>query len=110
ATGPVNLLVQNDQVDFRSSEGLQAIEALTKRLNERRDDLQISDVRSLSAPLGGEGTGKLTATAGAGRKLFTAGVVRRRALDYFVSSHEALHDHVTRLEIELNLDPFSTQA
>ncbi len=110
ATGPVNLLIRNDRIDFRGREGFETIRALTERVERHRDELQIADIRSLARPLGATGSGKPAEVDGRIRRLVQAGIVRRRALGYFVSSDEALHGHVTRLELALTLDPFSEPA
>jgi RND superfamily putative drug exporter len=106
---PVNLLIKNEAVDFRSPDGIEAVEELTKSIDEHRDELQVADVRSLAAPLG-TSLGKSPAEGGTGRKLLTAAAVRRRAINYYVSTDSALANHVTRLELELTLDPFSEKA
>ena len=106
---PVNLLIRNESLDFRSSDGIEAVEGLTKSIDERRDELKVADVRSLAAPLG-TSIGKAPAEGGAGRKLLTAATVRRRATNYYVTGDSDLANHVTRLELALTLDPFSEQA
>jgi RND superfamily putative drug exporter len=106
---PVNLLIKSESLNFRESDGIEAIEALTKSIDERRDELKVAEIRSLAAPLG-TSVGKISAGGGTGRKLFTAAAVRRRATNYYVSSESALANHATRLEFELTLDPFSEQA
>lgn len=110
ATGPVNLLIRNNQIDFRSREGFEALRTLTERLQQHRDELQIADVRSLTTPLGATGSEKAAEADTAIRRLVQAGILRQRALRYFVSSNETLHGHVTRLELGLKLDPFSEPA
>jgi RND superfamily putative drug exporter len=109
ATGPVNLLICNAHVDFRSREGFEAIAALTECLRAHRDELRIADIRSLATPWGATGAGREEA-GGPIRRLFRAATVRRRALAYFVKSDETLGSHVTRLELALELDPFSEPA
>ena len=110
ATAPVNVLIRNDKVDFREREGIDAIQSLTEQVKERRDELQVSDVRSISAPLGAIAGEKISTDGQVSKKLMTKATIRRRATDYFVSRDEALHNHVTRLELELKIDPFSEQA
>lgn len=110
ATAPVNVLIRNDQVDFREREGIDAIRSLTEQVTERRDELQVSDVRSIAAPLGAVAGENISSDAQVSRKLVTKATIRRRAADYFVSRDEPLHNHVTRLELELKIDPFSEQA
>src|SRR5262249_37566473 len=51
-TGPVTILVRNDDVDFRSPENAEPIKQVTEQLKERSDELAIADVRSLTQPLG----------------------------------------------------------
>jgi RND superfamily putative drug exporter len=51
-TGPITLLLRNDQFDFRSHEGIRQIADLSARLRRRSEQLGIADVRSLSDPLG----------------------------------------------------------
>jgi RND superfamily putative drug exporter len=108
AAGPVSLIVSNSNIDFRSPEGAAAIGDLTDRINERRDELQVADIRSQSAPLGTTGAGK-QAAASVSERLLTRGVTRRRAIDYFVSD-ASQGGHVSRLTLELTPDPFSEQA
>jgi RND superfamily putative drug exporter len=110
ATGPVNMLLENDKIDFRSSDGFEAIQTLTERLNDNRQELKIADIRSESAPLGTTGAGKLVSHGPLGRRLVTAAAVRRRATDFFVSPNPEFGSHVTKLALELTLDPFSEEA
>ena len=110
ATGPVNLFIRSDKVDFRQSEGIAAIQTLTERIKEHRDELQVADLRSIAAPLGAIAGEKISTGDKVTRKLFTAAAIRRRSMDYFVSNDETLKNHVTRLELELKIDPFSEPA
>ncbi len=109
AAGPVYLMVSNPQVDFRSDEGADAIKEFTDNLNDKRDELRIADIRSQSAPLGTTGEGKQAANRPLSERLLTQGVMRRRAVEYYVSDEER-GGHVSRLTLELTLDPFSEQA
>jgi RND superfamily putative drug exporter len=72
------------------------------------DELRIADIRSLATPFGS--TSAASAAGGPIRRLFRAATVRRRALDYFVTSDATLGSHVTRLELALEIDPFSEPA
>src|SRR5262249_40317267 len=67
-------------------------------------------IRSLAFPLGTTGAGKLAEERGVGQRIFAASVIRRRAMNYFVSNESTLQNHATRLEVELTLDPFSQRA
>ena len=42
-TGPITVLIENHRVDFHDSEGQNAIEELSDRLEARKDELQIAD-------------------------------------------------------------------
>jgi RND superfamily putative drug exporter len=110
AMGPVNLLIRINRGDFRSREGLEAIASLTRRLNQHREDFQITQVRSLAAPWGTDADVHASAERGLIGRLVQAGTVRRRALNYFITSDGALDGRVTRVELGLALDPFSEQA
>ena len=57
-TGQTTVLIRNDAVDFASTEGIRLISALAARLEERKDDLGIEDVRSIAKPLGTSDTAK----------------------------------------------------
>src|SRR5262249_37661665 len=109
ATGPVNMLVRSETLNFRDSEGFEAIQELTGRMNEQRHALQIADIRSDSSPLGTTAAGKLAAHGGLGTRLVTAAAIRRRATDYFVSPNPEFENRVTKLALELTLDPFSEE-
>ena len=50
--GPVTLLLENDSMDFGSSEGREFITGLTAFLEEQQDRLKLADVRSLTRPYG----------------------------------------------------------
>lgn len=50
--GPVNVLLVNPQVDFDSPEGRAVVAQVTEELRDRRQELDLADVRSLTAPLG----------------------------------------------------------
>ena len=110
-TGPVNVVIRNDRIDFRESDGFQAIKSLTQALHADREELKIADVRSLAMPLGTTGAGKLAASeGGVAKRLVTAGTIHRRAQRYFITNDPALDSHATRLGIELTINPFSEEA
>lgn len=50
--GPLTVLIVAPNVDFHSEEGRKAVDALTQRLIDERDELGIADARSLTKPLG----------------------------------------------------------
>ncbi|MEO1997663.1 MAG: MMPL family transporter, partial [Planctomycetaceae bacterium] len=94
-----------EDVDFsKARDGIKLIDKLTKNILERKDELSIADVRSVSHPQGGE-TG-----------LDTISVLRRRVVQiqsvrHYVGADDAeWNKHATRLEIVFNDDPFSRNS
>lgn len=103
ATGSIGILIKNDSVDFSDDEtGVEAIEELTKRLREKSGDLQLADVRSVAFPLGGDTPTSELKTGG--RRLTQL----KAAKKFYVSS--AMDNHVTRLDITAEVDPFSRDS
>jgi len=58
--GPVTLLMENDSLDFASVDGREFIERLTGFLEQKREELQLADVRSFTHPYGLDGGSGLT--------------------------------------------------
>ncbi|MEK6259336.1 MAG: MMPL family transporter [Planctomycetota bacterium] len=109
ATGPVTILLHNDQVDFSernadgTAGGLDLILDLTTALGEKKKELRLADIRSVSHPLGGD------------ESIDTIkGVVRKRTIDrslkHYVSSSGNLAKRVTRMELTAELDPFALDS
>ena len=110
ATGPIAILLHNDQVDFseRTSDGtnggLDLILDLTTALSEKKTELRLADIRSVSHPFGGRES--IDTIKGA--------VARKRTIDksieHYVSSNGSLANRVTRLELTAELDPFARDS
>ena len=58
--GPVTLLLENDSLDFDSTDGREFIEQLTGFLETRKGPLKLADVRSVTQPYGFSGGSGLT--------------------------------------------------
>lgn len=58
--GPVTLLLENDSLDFDSTDGREFIEQLTGFLETRKGPLKLADVRSVTQPYGLSGGSGLT--------------------------------------------------
>lgn len=99
--GPVTVLIRNPQIDFRSPEGQRTIRELVERLHARRDELRISDIRSVAEPLGMNG-----GDVGFAQRA----VMRRRATQYYVSEAQGHARQVTRLDVIFEDDPFSRDS
>ena len=122
ATGPVTILlhslpheigkplVARDQVDFsqRNADGtvggLDLILDLTAALGAKKTELRLADIRSVSHPHGGSES--IDTIKGA--------VTRKRTIDksieHYVSSNGSFANHVTRMELTAELDPFARDS
>lgn len=112
-TGPATVLIRNDDVDFGSGRGMGFVEDLTDRLARRRDDLGIVDLRSISDPLGLSEQAEQVLAMPEGtvtQRVTRRAEIRRRAIEHYVSDGGELDRHVTRLELVLDIDPFSREA
>jgi putative drug exporter of the RND superfamily len=105
--GPVNVLVVAPTVDFGSEQGREVVARVTEHLRERREELGLADVRSLTEPLG------IRDTAGhgvAGYKVPEATrreAERRLALEHYVTDLGERAKVGTRLELILQQSPFA---
>lgn len=133
-TGPITLLLYNDEEDFSSHAGIRQIADLTEGLRRRGDELHIADIRSLSAPLGDSEKakdvidqlaetvpfeasflkrGELVVTDASGMAAsdaFLQGVVRELAYEHYVSHATAYEGTVTRLTIVPEGAPFRLES
>ena len=116
ATGPVTVLLHNDQVDFseRNADppgGLDLILNLTTNLGEKKTELRLADIRSVSHPFGGDES--IDEIKGVRRK-----VTIDKSIDHYVGSvkipgknpDEQQNHNVTRLELTAELDPFARDS
>jgi RND superfamily putative drug exporter len=121
ATGPVTILLKSEGLKFRDSEltaderGLAAVRTLTDRLQARKQELGIFDIRSLADPLGISPAAE-RAREKWDQELSSVGIPERMArnkrksqeeLDYYVSDQGQNAGHVTRIDIVFQDDPFS---
>jgi RND superfamily putative drug exporter len=114
STGPVTILLENDNVDFSTDKGAAVIAALTKNLrdpkSEGKDDLKLADVRSIAQPLG------TTKPAREYLKRFKSteddadSIIRDDAQNFYVCQTEKSANHVTRIDIVLSADPLTRGA
>ena len=108
--GLITILLQNNQVDFASSRGIELIGALTANLAKQKDSLAIADLRSVAKPLGiteaaQEAIAKLPLLGS-----WFPGVMRQHAIAHYVSHVGDLKGHVTRLELVLAEEPLSPKG
>ena len=84
-TGPITVLIKNQRVDFRTRDGLDAIQELTDRLEARKDELQIADIRSVVRPLGLHADNDMAGLS-RGERILKKKATRALALKHYVSS------------------------
>jgi RND superfamily putative drug exporter len=108
-TGPVTILVQNRNADFRTDAelkdnqpGWQGIETFSDTLKEKKNELGIDDVRSVAYPLG------MAERVQTNRLQMRA--LRKRATSHYVSDKPGYEGQVTRVDVVLGYDPFSPQS
>lgn len=102
--GPLTVLLANDQMNFKSSEAKDKIAELTNELLEKQEDLNIADVRSVTAPLGRhEPNWKELSLAE--RQIFNT-----ETINYYVTQVEGREFDTTRLDVIFDEDPFSKNS
>jgi RND superfamily putative drug exporter len=116
--GPVTLLLENDSLDFDSTDGREFIEQLTGFLETRKASLKLADVRSVTQPYGLAGGSGLTGSRIERR------IRRQRIRQHYVaelaSEAVAAGDEedelagpdgwVTRVDVVFEEDPFSRDS
>jgi len=113
ATGPVTVLLTNLNVDFSSSQGIEAIEEFSERLMEVNQSkaLGIADIRSVAKPLGVTNTNTDDeSNQTLFQRRFTQRMKRKRAIDFYVSDQGEFENHVTRIDVVFEDDPFSPNS
>ena len=108
--GPVTVLIIDRQIDFGSPTGKALVARLTDRLRAQMKELDLADIRSLSAPLG--------ITAAAANAFAKSNIPKETRHE--AAAQAALHHYVTtlgerarvgtRLELILQGSPFSRES
>ncbi|QDT39000.1 MMPL family transporter [Stratiformator vulcanicus] len=105
---PTTLLIsqpENPDIDFSDPEGAAVIDELTDSIWQRREELGISDLRTVTAPLGVERLEGLNAFQ---RR---AAILRaQRFSDYYVGSVDSEQAYATRIDLIFEDDPFSRDS
>jgi RND superfamily putative drug exporter len=94
--GPLTVLLYNPKLDFSDADTFDAIDAYVQDLTNKKDDLGLADLRSVVNPLG----------LHVETSFVTRGVAKRR----YISTADGFADHVVRLDLILNEDPFSRDS
>jgi RND superfamily putative drug exporter len=106
--GTYTVFLRNDQMDFSEIKGIEEISRLTERLREQRQQLNLADIRSVATPLGI--TSAANEAESQAKSSLARRVLRARAARYYTSRVNEFKGHVTRLDLVLTRDPFSSQA
>lgn len=113
ATGPVSILIENPKLDFTDDQGKELVNELTRRLIDHKDELGVTDVRSVMQPLGIRNSKDDDAESQESSGLtwlLNSGVRRKRVRDYYVADKGQFAGHVTRIDVEFEDDPFSRDS
>jgi RND superfamily putative drug exporter len=109
-TGPVTILLVNPDMNFGSPKGRAVVQQLTDGLRERKQELGLGDVRSLTAPLG---ITEAAAHPYIGVEVSDEarnGAMDRMAREFYLTDLGQRGNIGTRLEIILEQAPFSQQS
>ncbi len=130
-TGPMTVLLYSPNSNFLNEDDLELsddskdlMNKLTDQLRERRERLQIADVRSLLFPYGGALTGiakgesaksdsdsgVVQASGGGLAQRLKDRIEKQRTLNHYVSSHENWKGKVLRLDLVMEEDPFARNS
>lgn len=114
-TGPVTVLIRNDEIDFGSLEGEVGISDWTDNLWLKAHQLNIADIRSLDKPTGfrtksAQDSGAEETDGRLLEHLVKRSVQRTRAGDYYVSDSGKFDGSVTRASIVLSSNPFARKT
>lgn len=111
ATGPLTLLFQNPDINFSDTQGREAIETLTADLLKHKEELGIADIRNMTKPFGIGAADEMDKAKDL-RGLAKLKAISRIKLikNYYVTSEPELENHVTRMDLILEKDPFSRDS
>ncbi|VAX37931.1 FIG00929111: hypothetical protein [hydrothermal vent metagenome] len=103
-TGPVSVLIKNDQIDFSKTEGEEAVHKLIKKLKQRMKELHIVDIRGISHPMG------ISVPEPTNLSRFAMRARKRRVMKRYVSNQRELKTHVTYINVIFDDNPFSRNS
>jgi RND superfamily putative drug exporter len=107
-SGPLTLVLRNDRIDFAQNDGLGLVRQFVERLEKRRRALKIADIRSVVQPLGiSPAAQKALPTNSAFLSAVAQPLVVGRATEHYVSDTRELDHHVIRLDLVLDVDPYT---
>src|SRR5262249_28598937 len=108
--GPTTILLVNPHVDFSSSEGKALVGAVTDRLREQADQLNLADIRSLTAPLGITEAAKRGLVGSNTSETVRQGVLEHEAVQTYTTSLGEARHIGTRLDLTFAQSPFAQHS
>lgn len=108
--GPIAVLVVNPQADFASKEGRDEIARMTDALRERAEELELVDLRSLTAPLGITSAAQRALEGGELPRAVLERGIQRDARDRYITDLGERRKIGARFDIVLEDNPFSVLA
>jgi RND superfamily putative drug exporter len=118
-TGPTTVLLYNPDLKFDDDEVKAQIELMTNTLIAKMPELGLADIRSFSHPFGvtvsalenaRKNEARLDNIKNPVRKLLEKGLYNKRILAHYVATFGQYENHVTRMDLVLNAEPFSQES
>ena len=103
--GPVTILLVDHKTDFSTPAGAAAVDELSRKLRDQAE-LKIADIRSIADPIGVSDIAKKS-LARYKNDEDAKEAMRDEAGNYYVSQTEQSANHVTRLDLTLEVDPLT---
>jgi RND superfamily putative drug exporter len=124
--GPVTLLLHNPEMDFNEEDSREFVNKLVESLYERRDELNLADIRSVVHPFGiaihkdeqkdaEKDDHEDNGPAGLSgmdlvRFLTERRIIRAKAQEHYVSKTESFNGSMTQIDFVSSDDPFSRDS
>lgn len=109
--GPTTVLLVDPSINFASDRGRDVVARVTDQLQAHHEELDLADVRSLTAPFGITRAAKTEAFAGLNLPESTVKkATQEGTLDYYVTDLGERAKIGTRLDLILNQSPFSRSS
>lgn len=106
--GPSTFLLVNEDLSFLQNKQIELMRKISDSIYERREQFGVMDVFSSAYPLGmsPESREKQQLREEDARP-FSRTMIRRRVMDQYVGKKQPLAEHVSRMDIIFNQDPFT---
>jgi len=119
--GPVTLLLHNPEMNFQDEDSQEFVNKLVESLYERKDELNLADIRSVVHPFGiaihkdeleddqENGPQRLSGLKLV-RFLAERRIIRAKAQEHYVSKTESFNGSMTQIDFVSSDDPFSRDS